>query len=102
MRKERVEMLTVRQLEDGTKCLKIGCTECACQTICLKDGGINFDISITAEASQTALAYRAMLKKLLQVMEGFDYRANVKYTISDCISAEIDAKALLKSGEVEG
>jgi hypothetical protein len=41
-----------------------------------------------------------MLEKLLQVMDGFDYRANNKFTMSDCISVETDAKALLKSGEV--
>jgi hypothetical protein len=46
--------------------------------------------------------YMEMLEKLLQVMDGFDYRANNKFTMSDCISVETDAKALLKSGEVEG
>ena len=52
------------------------------------------------EAAQTALAYRLMLAKVLQVTEGFDYRANIKFTMSDCIGVEIEAKAMLKSGEV--
>ena len=50
--------------------------------------------------AQTALVYMAMLKKLLQVMDGFDYRANNKFTMSDCIGAETEAKALLENGEV--
>jgi len=53
------------------------------------------------EALKTALAHRVMLKKVLQVMEGFDYRANINFTMSDCLGVEIEAKALLKDGEKE-
>lgn len=44
-------------------------------------------------------ACRDMLKKLLQVTEGFDYRANINFTLSDCIDVEMAAKATLKAIE---
>jgi len=53
----------------------------------------------STDAAQTALALVDMLTKVLQVMEGFDYRANIKFTLSDCIGVETEAKALLKGLE---
>jgi DNA-directed RNA polymerase subunit RPC12/RpoP len=44
-------------------------------------------------------AYKNMLKKVLQVMEGFDYRANINFTMSDCLDVEVQAKALLREVE---
>ena len=42
---------------------------------------------------------QAQMAKVLQVMEGFDYRANINFTMSDCIGVETEAKALLKEAE---
>ena len=42
---------------------------------------------------------RGILARVLQVMEGFDYRANINFTLSDCLDVEKEAKALLKEDE---
>jgi hypothetical protein len=93
-------MLSRKQLEDMAKSCedRNNCKGCLWDddARCGNKHGIRKAVE---QAAQTALAYRVMLAKILQVMEGFDYRANIKFTMSDCIGVETDAKALLKGSE---
>jgi hypothetical protein len=99
MRRERVEMLKYEEFENIWKKKRNS------QDVNIPSPEVWRDITKVFKTCEELYhknwAYMAMLKKLLQVMEGFDYRANVKFTMSDCISVETEAKALLKSGEVE-
>ena len=90
-------MLNEKELRDANRCCKgnFDCCKCVLSKLCSIPG------KATREAAQTALVYREMLKKVLRVMEGFDYRANINFTLSDCLGVETEAKALLKDGEKE-
>jgi len=44
-------------------------------------------------------AIKEMLAKVLKVMGGFDYRANINFTLSDCLEVEKEAKTLLGEDE---
>jgi len=91
--KIEMKLLSKKQLEDATRCNRIeACDDCA------MSANPHDCLEILA---QTALAYRETLAKVLQVMEGFDYRKNINFTLSECIGVEMDAKALLKESEVE-
>jgi hypothetical protein len=91
-----VEILTKQQLEDAANCKnKKPCEQ-----------GLIFDCNkCAAMYARTALhymgkaeKYRDMLKRLMFVVEGFDYRTNIKFSISDLIGIEKEVKILLKSG----
>jgi hypothetical protein len=53
------------------------------------------------EQQQEIKQLQAQMAKVLQVMEGFDYRANIKFTMSDCLDVEIKAKELLKGANID-
>lgn len=85
-------MLSLKQLQDAARCKGTNC-----HNDCTWKDCYNIDeYAAMNMVAQTALAYRDMLKKLLQVTEGFDYRSNVKFTMSDVIGLEMEIKEMLK------
>jgi len=68
-------------------------TEATCNDLQTKNKQLKQEIE-RLRARNTV--YRDELAKVLQVMDGFDYRTNTNLTMSECIGVEMEAKALLK------
>jgi hypothetical protein len=96
---ERMEndgLLSREQLEDAAKCPGRGmCEKCKMYDVRKL---YRYVYGCVSEVAGTALHYRDMLKRLMFVVEGFDYRTNIKFSISDLIGIEKEVKILLKSG----